>query len=111
MKRGAVDFLTKPVDAADLIKTVSRAIEMDRVARQARAELAEIQGRFAALTPREYEVLCHVVSGKLNKQVAANLGTTEKTVKVHRARVMEKAKVGSLAELVTLAHRAGILPS
>ena len=111
MKRGAVDFLTKPVDAADLIKTVSRAIEMDRVARQARAELTEIQGRFAALTPREYEVLCHVVSGKLNKQVAANLGTTEKTVKVHRARVMEKAKVGSLAELVTLANRAGVLPS
>ena len=111
MKRGAVDFLTKPVDAAALIKTVSRAIEMDRVARQARAELTEIQGRFAALTPREYEVLCHVLSGKLNKQVAANLGTTEKTVKVHRARVMEKAKVGSLAELVTLAHRAGILPS
>ena len=111
MKRGAVDFLTKPVDAADLIKTVSRAIEMDRVARQARAELTEIQGRFAALTPREYEVLCHVLSGKLNKQVAANLGTTEKTVKVHRARVMEKAKVGSLAELVTLAHQAGILPS
>ena len=111
MKRGAVDFLTKPVDAAALIKTVSRAIEMDRVARQARAELTEIQGRFAALTPREYEVLCHVVSGKLNKQVAANLGTTEKTVKVHRARVMEKAKVGSLAELVTLANRAGVLPS
>ena len=111
MKRGAVDFLTKPVDAADLIEAVRSAIEKDHVARQARAELTEIQGRFAALTPREYEVLCHVVSGKLNKQVAANLGTTEKTVKVHRARVMEKAKVGSLAELVTLAHRAGILPS
>jgi FixJ family two-component response regulator len=111
MKRGAVDFLTKPVDAGDLVETVCRAIEKDRVVRQARAELTEIQGRFATLTPREYEVLCHVVSGKLNKQVAADLGTTEKTVKVHRARVMGKAKVGSLAELVTLAHRAGILPS
>ena len=111
MKRGAVDFLTKPADANDLIETVRGAIEKDRVTRQTRAELTEIQRRFATLTPREYEVLCHVVSGALNKQIAANLGTTEKTIKVHRSRVMEKAKVGSLAELVTLAVRAGIQPS
>lgn len=111
MKRGAVDFLTKPIDAADLMEAVRGAIEKDRSARRAHAELTEIQRRFATLTPREYEVLCHVVSGALNKQIAANLGTTEKTIKVHRSRVMEKAKVGSLAELVTLAVRAGIQPS
>jgi len=110
MKRGAVDFLTKPADANDLIETVRGAIEKDRVTRQTRAELTEIQRRFATLTPREHEVLCQVVCGKLNKQIAADLGTTEKTIKVHRARVMEKAKVGSLAELVMLAQRARILP-
>ena len=111
MKRGAIDFLTKPVDGTELIEIVRGAIERDRVARQAHTELSEIRRRFAKLTPREYEVLCHVVSGKLNKQIAANLGTSEKTIKVHRARVMEKAKVESLAELATLAQRSGILIS
>jgi FixJ family two-component response regulator len=110
MKHGAVDFLSKPVDAADLIRAVRSGIEKDQIARRVDAELTEIRQRLATLTPREYEVLRHVVSGKLNKQIAADLGTVEKTVKVHRARVMEKVQVGSLAELVRLAHRAGIQP-
>jgi FixJ family two-component response regulator len=110
MKRGAVDFLGKPADATDLIPAVRSAIEKDRLARRVDAELTEIRRRLASLTPREYEVLCHVVSGKLNKQIAADLGTVEKTVKVHRARVMEKVKAASLAELVRIAQRAGIQP-
>jgi len=110
MKRGAVDFLGKPVDAAELIPAVRAAIEKDRLARRADEELTEIRQRLASLTPREYEVLCHVVSGKLNKQIAADIGTVEKTVKVHRARVMEKVKAASLAELVRIAQRAGIQP-
>jgi FixJ family two-component response regulator len=108
MKRGAVDFLTKPVDDDDLLKAIRVAIEKDRLQRQAHAEVAEIQQRLATLTPREREVLHHVISGHLNKQTAADLGTVEKTIKVHRARVMEKMKVQSVAELVHLAERAGV---
>jgi len=111
LKSGAADFLTKPVDATDLIDAVRGAIEKDRIARRVNAEVAEIRQRFATLTPREHEVLCHVISGKLNKQIAAQLGTVEKTIKVHRARVMVKIKAGSLAELIRLAERAGIQPS
>ena len=108
MKRGALDFLTKPVNDDDLLKAVQVAIEKDRIARIARAELEDIQSRLDSLTPREREVLTHVVSGQLNKQTAADLGTVEKTIKVHRGRVMEKMKVQSVAELVRLAERAGI---
>jgi FixJ family two-component response regulator len=108
MKRGAVDFLTKPVNDDDLLTAVGVAIEKDRVSRQTRAEVAEIQQRLATLTPREREVLEHVISGQLNKQTAADLGTVEKTIKVHRARVMEKMKVQSVAELVRLAERARV---
>ena len=108
MKRGAVDFLTKPANDTDLLAAIRAAIEKDRANRQVRAELAGIQQRLATLTPREREVLPHIISGKLNKQVAADLGIVEKTVKVHRARIMEKMKVRSLAELVRLAERAGI---
>jgi FixJ family two-component response regulator len=108
MKRGALDFLTKPVNDDDLLKAVQAAIEQDRLARIARAELEDIQARLDSLTPREREVLTHVVSGQLNKQTAADLGTVEKTIKVHRGRVMEKMKVHSVAELVHLAERAGI---
>ena len=107
MKRGAVDFLTKPVDDDDLLKAIGDALEKDRIWRQARAEVAEIQQRLQTLTPREREVLQHVISGHLNKQTAADLGTAEKTIKVHRARVMEKMKVSSVAELVRLVERAG----
>lgn len=105
MKRGAFDFLTKPVNDDDLIKAVHAAFEKNRIAQQARDELADIQERLATLTPREREVLTHVVSGQLNKQIAYDLGTVEKTIKVHRARVMEKMKVHSVAELVRLTER------
>ncbi len=108
MKRGAVEFLTKPVEDCTLIDAVKSAIERDRIDRSMRADLAEIHRRLATLTPREAEVLRYVVSGKLNKVIAAELGTVEKTIKVHRARVMEKMRAGSVAELVQLAARAGV---
>lgn len=105
MKRGAFDFLTKPVNDDALIKAVHAAFEKNRIGRQARDELNDIQERLATLTPREREVLTHVVTGQLNKQIAYDLGTVEKTIKVHRARVMEKMKVHSVAELVRLTER------
>jgi len=108
MKAGAVDFLTKPVSEQDLLAAIGRAIESDRTMRRARAELRAIGERLNTLTPREREVLRHVVSGQLNKQIAADLGTVEKTVKVHRSRVMEKMGVRSLADLVRMAERMGI---
>jgi FixJ family two-component response regulator len=111
MKRGALDFLTKPVNDDDLLKAVDAAIQKDRIYRQTRAEVAEIEQRLATLTPREREVMEHVISGQLNKQTAAALGTVEKTINVHRARVMEKMKVQSVAELVRLAEKAGIRPA
>lgn len=106
MKMGAVDFLTKPVHHDVLGAAVAAAFEKDRADRLARADLAEIDARLASLTPREREVLDHVITGQLNKQIAGDLGTGEHTVKVHRARVMEKMKVQSLAELVRLVERA-----
>ena len=108
MKAGAIDFLTKPVSEHDLLAALGRAIESDRTMRRARAELRAIGERLNTLTPREHEVLRHVVSGQLNKQIAADLGTVEKTVKVHRSRVMEKMGVRSLADLVRMAERVGI---
>jgi FixJ family two-component response regulator len=108
MKRGALDFLTKPVNDGDLLQAVRAGIEKDRNARKVRAELADIHARLDTLTPREHEVLDHVVAGQLNKQTAADLGTVEKTIKVHRARVMEKMKVQSLAELVRLTERVNM---
>ena len=108
MKRGAVDFLTKPVDDNDLLAAIRNAFAKDLMLRSARAEVAEIERRLATLTPREREVLAHIVSGRLNKQVAGDLGTVEKTIKVHRARVMEKMQVRSIAELVRLAERVGL---
>jgi FixJ family two-component response regulator len=106
MKHGAADFLTKPVNDSDLIAAVRTALEKGRIARQTRAELAEIQARLASLTPREREVLEHVVSGQLNKQIAGDLGTCEDTVKVHRGRVMRKMGVASVAELARIFERA-----
>lgn len=110
MKGGAVEFLTKPVEDATLLDAVRTAFARDAVERVARDELAGIRQRLATLTPRELQVLGCVVAGKLNKQTAAELGTVEKTIKVHRARVVEKMQVRSLAELVLLAARAGISP-
>jgi FixJ family two-component response regulator len=108
LKGGASDFLTKPVNDEDLLAAVRVAIERDRVLRREQAELTEIRARLATLTPREREVLEFVVAGKLNKQIAGDLGTVEQTVKVHRARVMEKMRVQSVAELVRLTERCGI---
>lgn len=103
MKRGATEFLTKPVDDAVLLDAVHTALELDRCARVTRAVHDGVLQRIALLTPREHEVFGHVVTGKLNKQIADDLGTTEKTVKVHRARAMKKMQARSLAELVRLA--------
>ena len=108
MKHGAVDFLTKPVNDEDLLTAVRVAIEKDRVLRREQAELVKIRERLATLTRREREVLEYVVAGRLNKQIASDLGTVEQTVKVHRAHVMQKMKVHSVAELVRLTERCGI---
>lgn len=108
MKRGASDFLTKPVNDVDLLKAVHAAIELSGARLQARVERDDILLRLSTLTAREREVMDHVVTGRLNKQIADCLGTAEKTIKVHRARVMEKMKVRSLAELVRVAGKVGI---
>lgn len=109
MKGGAVDFLPKPFNDTELLEAVARAIEKNTRDEKERAELAAIQERFERLTPRERQVMGIIVTGKLNKQVAAELGTSEKTIKVHRARVLEKMQVQSLAELVPLAEKLGLL--
>jgi RNA polymerase sigma factor (sigma-70 family) len=111
MKHGAFDFLTKPVKDKDLLPAIRTAIERDAVARREHAKLSEIRAVVDTLTPREREVLEHVVAGKLNKQIAGDLGITEATVKMHRARVMAKMKVQSVAELARLRERYGITGS
>jgi FixJ family two-component response regulator len=100
MKEGAVDFLVKPFDDEVFLEAVRSALDRDRYERVVLRELQAVRGRMASLTPREHEVLEHVVTGRLNKQIAADLGITEKTIKVHRARAMEKMGVSSLAQLV-----------
>jgi FixJ family two-component response regulator len=108
MRAGAIDFLTKPVNDADLLAAIARAKKEDSEIRSANASLDSINARLAMLTPREREVMTHVIAGRLNKQIAGDLGTVEKTVKVHRGRVMNKLGVRSVADLVRLAERAGI---
>jgi FixJ family two-component response regulator len=110
MKAGAVDFLTKPVGREALLSAVQNAIDVDTKGRRARAVLRELHERYENLTAREREVLVHVVSGKLNKQIAFDLGTAERTIKAHRAAIMEKLGVQSVAELVRLAQELGIEP-
>jgi FixJ family two-component response regulator len=110
MKKGAVDFLTKPFDDDELLQAVENAIEKDRKARAERTEVYDIEKRVEMLTPREYEILRYVVIGMINKQIAMKLGIAEKTVKVHRGRIMKKLCADSVAELVRLAEKAGIEP-
>jgi RNA polymerase sigma factor (sigma-70 family) len=108
IKQGAIDFFTKPLNDNELISAIHNAQEKDEFARKARAQLNELQQRLASLTPRELEVLSHVVSGKRNKQIADDLGIVEKTIKVHRSNIMEKLKVQSLADLVKLSEKLGV---
>ncbi|HEX9273018.1 MAG TPA: response regulator transcription factor [Candidatus Binatia bacterium] len=108
MKAGAVEFLTKPFVDRDLLDAIQQAIKRDRAARRQEAEMAELYDRYESLTPREREVMEWVVSGLLNKQVAAELGTSEITIKVHRGQVMQKMQADSLADLVRMSERLGI---
>ena len=111
MKSGAIDFLEKPFREHELLGAINNALEQDRRNREKRSELNEIVLRLNTLTPREREVLEFVISGMLNKQIAYHLGIVERTIKLHRARIMQKMKVDSLPELVRIAEKAGIQPS
>jgi FixJ family two-component response regulator len=108
MKAGAVEFLTKPFDEQDLLQAIHEAVERDRRTRQQHAEMHELQDRFESLTAREQEVMQQVVSGLLNKQIAAELNIAEYTVKIHRGRVMRKMHAESLADLVRMAENLQI---
>jgi len=107
VKAGAVDFLTKPVEGKTLLAAIEAALARDLVRRTERSELRGLQARYETLTPREREVFAQVVTGKLNKQIAGDIGAAERTVKAHRARVMEKMQAGSVADLVRMADRLG----
>ena len=110
MKAGALDFLTKPVRGAVLLEAVRSALDKDKAQLKCQRDRDSIRKRIKTLSPREYEVLRWVIAGRLNKQTAAEIGISEKTVKFHRALVMQKLKAGSVAELTILANRAGVTP-
>ena len=111
MKAGAAEFLTKPFRPQDLLDAIRSALDRDRVTRRAREELAELRRWYATLTPRERDVMAGVVAGLLNKQIAAELGTSEATVKEQRGHLMQKMRAGSVAELVRFAGLLGIPPT
>jgi FixJ family two-component response regulator len=111
MKSGAVDFLTKPFDDVELIEAVKRALVRGKECLRRRAERHHARGRLDKLTPREFEVLRFVIMGLLNKQIAAELNTAEKTIKVHRGRVMQKLGLASVPDLVRFSQRAGVSPA
>jgi FixJ family two-component response regulator len=108
IKSGAVEFLTKPFDTQVLLQAVRQAIETDRAERLERKRLGELQGRYNSLTPREREVMQRVISGRMNKQIAAEFGTTEPTVKEQRGQVMQKMQAESLVALTLMASRLGL---
>jgi FixJ family two-component response regulator len=108
IKAGATDFLTKPADATALVKAVRAALLLAETRRQTTVETEALSARFTSLTPREREVMEHVVAGQLNKQIAADLGTGEQNIKLHRAHIMKKMGVESLADLVRAAGRLGV---
>jgi FixJ family two-component response regulator len=111
VKAGAEDFLTKPVNAVDLLRAIRAALQRASHQQDEREEVVALQERFAYLTPREREVLGHVIAGKMNKQIAADLGTGEQNIKIHRGRLMRKMGVSSVAELVRMAERLGVPPA
>jgi FixJ family two-component response regulator len=111
IQRGAVDFLTKPVDGGVLLAAVSRALAQDTASRATRAQQRNLRSRYERLTPREREVFLHLISGQLNKQVAADLHITERTIKLHRANILQKLEVNSMAELARVAVDLGIDPA
>ena len=110
LKAGAVEFLTKPFRDQDLLDAIQQALQRDRAAREQQAEILNVQERYKTLTPREREVMVLVVSGLLNKQIAAEIGASEATVKIHRGNMMQKMQVGSLIELVRMADKLKIFP-
>ena len=111
MKSGAVDFLTKPVPKAVLLGAIAQALEREAAERAVRDRSRAAQARYERLTPREREVFAHLISGQLNKQVAFDLGTAERTIKAHRHSIMQKLEAESIADLVTLAAELRIAPT
>ena len=111
LKSGAVEFLTKPFRDQDLLDAIQQALQRDRVALEQEAEVHDLRRRYQVLTPREREVMALVVSGKVNKEIASEIGASEATVKIHRGKVMQKMQAGSLIELVRIADKLKLVPS
>jgi FixJ family two-component response regulator len=111
LKSGAVEFLTKPFRDQDLLDAIQQALQRDRIAQEQEAEINDLRQRYQTLTMREREVMSLVVSGRLNKQVASEIGASEATVKIHRGNVMQKMQAGSIVELVRIADKLKLSPT